>query len=146
MRIDESHVLHVAGAVGVAATGGERHLLSARAGTIALSAGVAAAPGSPGAAAGPFVAITNGSPVALPFVQELAGRDSRGRLDVGRTTIRLAAPDRELAILQLQIGPIPAGASEDQERGSAVVTLVVSAERPALAPGIVSFVAQAIGA
>ncbi|MGO9899739.1 MAG: hypothetical protein ACLP0J_08615 [Solirubrobacteraceae bacterium] len=146
MRTGESRVRHIAGAVNVAAAGGERQLLSARAGKIVVSAGVAAAPGSPAAQAEPFVAIANGRSAALPFVQELAGRGSRGRLDVGRTAIPLAWSEGEIAILQLQIGPIPAEPSDDYDDESEVVTLVVSAERSAPTTRIVAFVGQAIGA
>jgi hypothetical protein len=146
MRAGESCVRHIAGAVNVAAAGGERQLLSARAGKIVVSAGVAAPPGSPAAEAEPFVAIANGSSAELPFVQEAAGRGSRGRLDLGRTTIPLAWSEGEIAILQLQIGPIPADGSDDHAGESEVMTLVVSAERSASTSGIVAFVGQAIGA
>jgi hypothetical protein len=145
MRTRESDAVHLSGAVDVAVAGDERQLLSARAGMIVVSAGVAAAPDVPGAD-GPFVAIYNASSAELPFVQELAGRDSRGQLDTGRTTIRVPVPEGEISILQLQIGPIPAGASDHAEGEGEVVTLVVSADRSAAKPGVVAFVGQAIGA
>ncbi len=158
MRTRESDAVHLCGAVDVAAAGDERQLLSARAGMIVVSAGVAAAPDvpdvpdTPGVAPdapgadGLFVAIYNGSSAELPFVQELAGRDSRGHLGSGRTTIRMPVPAGEISILQLQIGPIPAGASDHAEGEGEVVTLVVSADRSAAKPGVVAFVGQAIGA
>lgn len=154
-RTLESDAVHLCGAVDLAAAGDQRQLLSARAGMIVVSAGVAAAPEVPGApgvapdapgADGPFVAIYNGSSAELPFVQELAGRDSRGHLDTGPTTIAMPVPEGEISILQLQIGPIPAGASDHDAGEGEVVTLVVSAERSAAKPGVVAFVGQAIGA
>ncbi len=150
----DSQVQHVAGAVKLPLTGGEQQLLAALGGLITVNAGIAGIAGIAdiagiaGIAAiaagdrGSFVAVFNNGPVALPFVAQLHGLQTHGTLACGRTTLALAPAEGELAILQLQIGPIRAGSSTEQ---GDVLTLVLSTERSAPGGGELWFLGQAIG-
>jgi hypothetical protein len=136
----DSQVQHVAGAVELPLTGAEQQLLTALGGLLTVNAGIAG--GVAAGDQGPYVAVFNSGPVALPFVAQLRGQQTHGSLACGRTTLPLAPAEGELAILQLQIGPIRAGSSTEQ---GDVLTLVLSAERSAPGGGELWFLGQAIG-
>jgi hypothetical protein len=135
MQAEQSQVIHVAGAVTVAGEGAGAGgpLLEALAGWIVVAAWVQAG--------APRVTIANNGSEPLPAVSDARGHGLE--LRPGPTTIGLDAAGAEA--LQVQIGPLPAGAYAAGERHvGGVLTLVLSAG-PGPDPGCTAFVGQAIG-
>jgi len=133
MQAEQSQVVHVAGAVTVAAAGTGRRLLDALAGWIAVEARVEAG--------APQVTITNNGSEPLAAVSDARGHGLE--LAPGPTTVPLHPAGG--GALQLQIGPLPRGAFDGGElHAGGVLTLVLSAG-PGPDPGSVAFVGQAIG-